>query len=328
MELRLPGRLVVTIHNTGNLPDEFRVAGRDLQQIVRFRGERDGIVLPPQRSANVELALEPRETTWFGEGDVYPSRSRCLARAEAEKRCRVAPLPALLVPNTLLYGLLFLLTFACVMGGWALVSSGGRILGIGATPRPPYAIDFDQMAATQSAVAMAQTVVATQIGAAAGGADPEPVEGDTDGDGLVDTQETVLGTDINNPDTDGDGLRDGDEVLIYSTDPRNRDTDGDILSDFDKVNTYKTNPALADTDADGIVRWPGGGSGHRPWCPPCPRPRPAAYIDPGIWLPSTWTVVPPTWTPIPTGTARCPQRPRPQPGHGHSHSDHPRPVAR
>jgi len=35
---------------------------------------------------------------------------------------------------------------------------------------------------------------------------------DSDGDGLYDTFEYSLGTDINNPDTDGDGVSDGDEV--------------------------------------------------------------------------------------------------------------------
>ncbi|MEA1784603.1 gliding motility-associated C-terminal domain-containing protein [Arenibacter sp. GZD96] len=36
---------------------------------------------------------------------------------------------------------------------------------------------------------------------------------DSDGDGLTDGEEAVLGTDPNNPDTDGDGISDGDEVL-------------------------------------------------------------------------------------------------------------------
>lgn len=41
---------------------------------------------------------------------------------------------------------------------------------------------------------------------------------DTDGDGLSDAAEALLGTDPNNPDTDGDGLCDGAEVLA-GTDP-------------------------------------------------------------------------------------------------------------
>jgi len=39
-----------------------------------------------------------------------------------------------------------------------------------------------------------------------------PLDIDTDGDGLTDAQETMLGTDPNNSDTDGDGYQDGQEA--------------------------------------------------------------------------------------------------------------------
>jgi len=42
---------------------------------------------------------------------------------------------------------------------------------------------------------------------------------DMDGDGLLDLEETTLGTDALNPDTDGDGFGDGEEVLVLRTDP-------------------------------------------------------------------------------------------------------------
>ena len=71
-EVRLPGRTVVTIHNTGNAAASFNVGGRDLQQFVRFRGEREGIALQPNQTANVELVMEMRETNFFGEEDAYP----------------------------------------------------------------------------------------------------------------------------------------------------------------------------------------------------------------------------------------------------------------
>ncbi len=63
---------------------------------------------------------------------------------------------------------------------------------------------------------------------------------DTDGDGLSDRTEAVLGTDQTNWDSDGDGLSDGEEVFgwkdavidtLWETNPLNRDTDGDGLLD-------------------------------------------------------------------------------------------------
>jgi len=58
---------------------------------------------------------------------------------------------------------------------------------------------------------------------------------DSDGDGLPDWMELLIGTDPFNPDTDGDGLSDGDEVLKYHTNPLKPDTDGDGYSDGDEV---------------------------------------------------------------------------------------------
>lgn len=67
---------------------------------------------------------------------------------------------------------------------------------------------------------------------------------DTDNDGLLDSEETVLGTDINNPDTDGDGISDGAEVGV---DVNNAlDEDGDYIIDALESN-------ILDTDNDGVV---------------------------------------------------------------------------
>lgn len=52
-------------------------------------------------------------------------------------------------------------------------------------------------------------------------------------------------------DTDGDGLTDSEEALL-GTNPTVADTDGDNLSDGTEVNTHGTNPLLADTDSDGV----------------------------------------------------------------------------
>ena len=87
---------------------------------------------------------------------------------------------------------------------------------------------------------------------------------DTDGDGLPDSYETIIGTNPNCADTDGDGLTDGYEVLYSSTDPcdkytmKNGVADGDLDPDTDGLTilqeqAYGTDPLYADTDYDGLT---------------------------------------------------------------------------
>ncbi|MFT7670346.1 MAG: hypothetical protein ACI8X5_003054, partial [Planctomycetota bacterium] len=70
----------------------------------------------------------------------------------------------------------------------------------------------------------------------------------SDAEGSLLTIRTVT-SDPNLFDTDGDGLNDGAEFLIGS-DPRSADTDGDGLTDAEEWNTWFTNPNTVDTDAD------------------------------------------------------------------------------
>lgn len=78
---------------------------------------------------------------------------------------------------------------------------------------------------------------------------------DSDGDGLLDKDEEVAGSDPTVPDTDGDGLSDHAEVTIYGTEPTFADTDGDGLSDKDEVMPavgVVTDPLVTDSDGDGF----------------------------------------------------------------------------
>lgn len=84
-----------------------------------------------------------------------------------------------------------------------------------------------------------------------------PLNGDTDGDGLGDGDEGIQSpysnkTDPNNPDTDSDGLGDLQEVLM-GLDPANPDSDFDMVSDGDEVLKYGTNPRMSDSDFDGLT---------------------------------------------------------------------------
>jgi outer membrane protein OmpA-like peptidoglycan-associated protein len=82
----------------------------------------------------------------------------------------------------------------------------------------------------------------------------DPLNPDTDGDGLTDGQEVLTyRTHPLKQDTDGDGLTDGDEVRVRKTDPLKADTDDDGLTDGDEVLRYLTNPLLADTDGGGVA---------------------------------------------------------------------------
>lgn len=83
-----------------------------------------------------------------------------------------------------------------------------------------------------------------------------PLNGDTDGDGLRDGNEGVSSpfsnkTNPNNPDTDNDGLGDLQEILM-ALDPANPDSDYDMVSDGEEVLKYGTNPRISDSDFDGL----------------------------------------------------------------------------
>jgi len=75
---------------------------------------------------------------------------------------------------------------------------------------------------------------------------------DSDTDRLTDARELEVGTDPFLADSDGDGLVDGDETDFYGTDPLSDDTDVDGLNDQEEVAVSFTNPFLVDTDGDGV----------------------------------------------------------------------------
>ena len=79
-----------------------------------------------------------------------------------------------------------------------------------------------------------------------------PGDIDSDGDGLMDRDEAMIGTDPFDPDTDKDGLGDGDEHFRWRSDPLQPDSDFDGLSDGEEVLVYKTDPLDPDTDKGGV----------------------------------------------------------------------------
>ena len=102
----------------------------------------------------------------------------------------------------------------------------------------------------------------------------QEADGDTDGDGLLDSEENdIYGTDYLDPDTDDDGLTDGEEVLTYLTDPLDADTDDGGVSDGDEVLINGTDPlddgsddieevaVVSDDDATNTDTYPTDGYG-------------------------------------------------------------------
>src|SRR5437773_1159079 len=108
----------------------------------------------------------------------------------------------------------------------------------------------------------------------------DPLDFDTDGDGLPDGAELLPGgsqdpSDPTVPDMDRDGLSDGAERTVFGSDPTRTDTDDDTLSDLTEVTprsleleidgllevrSVATSPASPDTDFDGLrddLEWDG-----------------------------------------------------------------------
>ncbi|MBX2798496.1 MAG: hypothetical protein KTR31_12520 [Myxococcales bacterium] len=86
----------------------------------------------------------------------------------------------------------------------------------------------------------------------------DPLDPDSDGDGLSDSDEVLaqgkvtVPTDPLLPDSDSDGLSDGDEVLVEGSDPLDADTDDDGLTDGEEVTVLGSDPLQLDSDGDGL----------------------------------------------------------------------------
>ena len=132
----------------------------------------------------------------------------------------------------------------------------------------------------------------------------DPLNPDTDGDGLRDSVEVANGLNPRDPadaaaDSDGDGISNAQEIAL-GTGVHNPDSDGDGLTDGQEVNTYGTNPLLADSDGDGFSDGVEIASGSDPLNPTSVPPQ-KSWVggDPGA--PTQWSN-PNNWAPpgVPT----------------------------
>ncbi|MCP5095392.1 MAG: protein kinase [Chloroflexi bacterium] len=243
--ITLPGMAVVSIQNTGNADADFSLVARDHQRELQFRGERGRIRLQPGQTAKVELEVDGKRAGLFGGGQLYSYEVEVASTAGGRQLLTGSARSGASIPPSLLYAFVFVLTFACAVFGYYVLSSRGFFDGGDPTLTPTVGVSV--VNATETAVSATATAVElANIAATAA------LQGDSDGDGISDESELKIGTDPNNPDTDGDGLTDGDEQIIHGTQPLLEDSDGDLLSDFEEINEYGTDPMNIDTDGDGV----------------------------------------------------------------------------
>ena len=287
----------MTVQNLGNMRETFEVSLSDRGDELYFEPPKAQIQVQENRSAAVEFRAQVRKRRWLGGSQSHPFTAKVSTVAGESQALSGEAVSRGLIPLWVIPVLIVL----CL----ALVVAGGFIYN-----------QYNQQIAlaTQNANATATADFMTAIAI------------DTDGDGLTDAEEIVLGTVINDrdsdddgledreevdgptdplvADTDGDGLNDGDEKR-QGTDPNATDSDGDTLLDGVEV-AQGTSPTNADTDGDGLNDNVDPSPGELPTLTPLPTNTPTLTptLEPsGTPQPtSTASQIPPTNTPQPTQT--------------------------
>jgi len=234
----------VVIQNEGNIDTAYTLEFRSPTGVVAFeKGVPVGVVntQPGEQQVEVQYVEIPaRETIQVqaGERGVYPFRTRLRSQPfignEKTYPFSVAVFPAEdNQPVELPGGLVE----AGLIPVWLASATLIGILLLCALLAIPLVGVQNEMAITQTAAFIqTQTLM--------------PGGGDSDSDGISNSQETQIGTDPFSSDTDKDGLLDGEEVNTTKTSPTVADTDQDGIMDGDEIKRYTTNPLNPDTDGD------------------------------------------------------------------------------
>jgi len=163
-QLTVPGVVVVSIHNVGNATADFSVVARERSGALRFEGERGRIRLEPGQTARVELAVEGQRGGLFAGRELFPFEVEVVASTGERQVLEGEAQAGGILPPSLLYALIFITTFACVVGALAILYYQGVLFPI-ATATPTS--DPVAVAATETALAATATSAAATLTAAA-----------------------------------------------------------------------------------------------------------------------------------------------------------------
>jgi hypothetical protein len=206
--------------------------------------------------AETEKTTEPKKTisSYSGDSEIETKQTGVLASADEEGSSSKGKIIKIVLVFLLVVVLLFLAYLAYAK---FFVNKDAAQLN---TPVIPAATENKVVkeaapaTTTEPAPTVSESIIqgTTTIPSMPIGTTTPPVSNltDSDGDGLTNEEETVLGTNPNLIDTDNDGLSDYEEVKIYNSNPLLMDTDNDSLSDYEEIKVYKTDPKNSDTDGD------------------------------------------------------------------------------
>ncbi len=230
------GEARLRVHNQGNAPEMVRLTGAESDDQVAVAPAATELPVAPGAQGETTIKVAARKKrALFGTTEALPYAIRAVTSSGQALEARAAVMLKPILPVWAASVLGMLLLVACGVSIFAYTQWQAREerianeTALALANQTEIARVAEQTMAAQTAAAMTQAERA-EATAAAATATAEWLTADTDGDGLVNSEELQWGTDPNNRDTDGDTLLDGEEVAM-GTSPISKDTDGDGSQD-------------------------------------------------------------------------------------------------